>query len=76
MATRYFGQPVRRNEDARLLTGQATFTDDVHLAGMLHVAFVRSTWAHARLRKVDIRAAQAMPGVVAVYTAADLGDYW
>ena len=76
MATRYFGQPVKRNEDARLLTGQATFTDDVHIAGMLHVAFVRSTWAHARLRKVDTRAAQAMPGVVAIYTAADLGDYW
>ena len=37
MATRYFGQPIKRNEDPRLLTGQATFTDDVHLPGMLHV---------------------------------------
>ncbi len=40
MATRYFGQPVKRNEDARLLTGQATFTDDVHIAGMLTIAYV------------------------------------
>ena len=76
MATRYFGQPIKRNEDPRLLTGQATFTDDVHLAGMLHVAFVRSDYAHARIKRIDTSAALAMPGVVAVYTAADLGDYW
>ncbi len=47
MTTPYFGQPIKRNEDARLLIGQATFTDDVHLPGMLHVAFVRSSYAHA-----------------------------
>lgn len=76
MATRYFGKPIRRNEDPRLLTGQALFTDDVHLPGMLHVAFVRSSYAHAWLRGVDVAAAQAMPGVVGVYTAADLGAYW
>ncbi len=76
MATRYFGQPIKRNEDPRLLTGQATFTDDVHLPGMLHVAFVRSQVAHGRIRSIDTTAAQAMPGVVAVYTAADLGAYW
>jgi aerobic carbon-monoxide dehydrogenase large subunit len=76
MATRYFGQPIKRNEDARLLTGQATFTDDVHLAGMLHAAFVRSDYAHARIKRIDAAAALAMPGVVAVYTAADLGSYW
>ena len=76
MATRYFGKPIRRNEDPRLLTGQALFTDDVHLPGMLHVAFVRSSYAHAWLRGVDVSAAQAMPGVVGVYTAADLGAYW
>jgi carbon-monoxide dehydrogenase large subunit len=76
MATRYFGQPIKRNEDPRLLTGQATFTDDVHLPGMLHVAFVRSQVAHGRIRSIDTAAARAMPGVVAVYAAADLGDYW
>ncbi|MBW7885388.1 MAG: xanthine dehydrogenase family protein molybdopterin-binding subunit [Caldilineaceae bacterium] len=76
MATRYFGQPIKRNEDPRLLTGQATFTDDVHLPDMLHVAFFRSPFAHARIKSIDVTAAQTMPGVVAVYTAADLGRYW
>ncbi len=76
MATRYFGQPIKRNEDPRLLTGQAVFTDDVHLANMVHVAFVRSDYAHARIKRIDTSAAQAMPGVVAIYTAADLGAYW
>jgi carbon-monoxide dehydrogenase large subunit len=76
MATRYFGKPIRRNEDPRLLTGQALFTDDVHLPNMLHVAFVRSTYAHARIRGIDVDAARLMPGVVAIYTAESLGDYW
>ncbi len=65
----------RGNEDARLLTGRARFVDDVQLPGMLHVAFVRSEYAHARIRAVDVTAARARPGVLAVYTAADLGDY-
>jgi aerobic carbon-monoxide dehydrogenase large subunit len=72
----YFGKSVRRNEDPRLLTGQALFTDDVHLPGMLHVAFVRSSYAHAFIRNIDVSDAASMPGVVAVYTAKDLGDYW
>lgn len=76
MATRYFGQPIKRNEDPRLLTGQATFTDDIHLPGMLHVAFVRSDYAHARIKRIDVSAALAMPGVIAIYTADDLGTYW
>ncbi|WP_428265637.1 molybdopterin cofactor-binding domain-containing protein [Haliangium sp.] len=76
METRHIGRPVRRNEDERLLKGQALFVDDVDLPGMLHVAFVRSPEAHARLLEVDVSAARAMPGVVAVYSAADLGDYW
>lgn len=76
MTTNYFGQPIKRNEDPRLLTGRALFTDDVHLPGMLHVAFLRSDLAHARIRAIDTSAARAMAGVVAVYTAADLGDYW
>jgi carbon-monoxide dehydrogenase large subunit len=76
MATRYFGQPIKRSEDPRLLTGQATFTDDIHLAGMLHAAFVRSDYAHARIIRIDVSAALAMPGVVAIYTAAELGAYW
>ena len=76
MSFRSFGQPIRRNEDQRLLTGRALFVDDVNLPGMLHCAFVRSQHAHARLGKIDASQALARPGVHAVYTAEDLGDYW
>ncbi|HEX8907350.1 MAG TPA: molybdopterin cofactor-binding domain-containing protein, partial [Longimicrobiaceae bacterium] len=76
MSHRYVGRSIPRNEDARLLTGHALFVDDVHLEGMLHVAFLRSDYAHAELRSVDVSAARERPGVVAVYTAEDLGDYW
>src|SRR5580700_11187784 len=76
MTTRNFGAPITRNEDARLLCGQALFVDDVELPGMLHAAFLRSNVAHARIRSIDVAAARARPGVVAVYTAADLGAYW
>ncbi len=70
------GERVLRSEDARLLTGRAMFVDDVQLPGMLHVAFLRSEHAHATLKRLDVSAARAHPGVVAVYTAHDLGDYW
>jgi carbon-monoxide dehydrogenase large subunit len=70
------GQSVARNEDRRLLTGHALFVDDVRLEGMLHVAFVRSDHAHGVISSIDVSAALDRPGVVAVYTAADLGDYW
>jgi carbon-monoxide dehydrogenase large subunit len=76
MTTRQFGASVKRNEDARLLSGRAQFVDDVNLPGMLHAAFVRSPHAHARIASIDTTAALGRPGVVAVYTAQDLGDYW
>ncbi|MFQ5341470.1 MAG: molybdopterin cofactor-binding domain-containing protein [Anaerolineae bacterium] len=76
MTTQYFGQPIRRNEDPQLLTGRAQFVDDVDLPGMLHAAFKRSDYAHAKIKGIDLEAAKAMPGVVAVYTAEDLGDFW
>src|SRR6202166_491878 len=76
MTTRNFGAPITRNEDARLLSGQALFVDDVELPGMLHAAFLRSNVAHARIHSIDVAAARTRPGVVAVYTAADLGAYW
>lgn len=76
MATRYFGKPIKRNEDPRLLTGQALFTDDVHLPGMTQAAFLRSDYAHARIKTLDVSKAREREGVVAVYTAEDLGDYW
>jgi aerobic carbon-monoxide dehydrogenase large subunit len=76
MRTQFVGERIRRNEDPRLLTGQALFVDDVQLPDMAHVAFVRSPYAHARLGAIDTSAARVREGVLAVYTAADLGDYW
>ena len=73
---RQIGRPIRRNEDPRLLTGRALFVDDLELPGMLHVAFLRSQYAHARLRSVDISGALAKPGVIAAFSAEDLGAYW
>jgi carbon-monoxide dehydrogenase large subunit len=76
MTTRFFGAPVKRNEDRKLLTGQAMFIDDVELPGLLHAAFLRSQVAHARVRSIDSSEALKRPGVIAVYTADDLGEYW
>jgi len=72
----FIGKRIPRNEDARLLTGQALFVDDVHLPDMAHVAFLRSPYAHARILKIDVSGALEVPGVVAVYTADSLGEYW
>jgi aerobic carbon-monoxide dehydrogenase large subunit len=76
MTTRYFGAPIKRNEDPRLLRGRALFVDDVVLPNMMHVAFLRSAVAHGRIRGIDATAARTRAGIVAVYTAGDLGDYW
>ncbi|MFQ5737849.1 MAG: molybdopterin cofactor-binding domain-containing protein [Acidobacteriota bacterium] len=76
MAAHYVGRRIIRNEDSRLLTGKALFVDDVHLPGMLHAAFLRGSYAHSRLLRVDVSAARCLPGVVAVYGAGDLGAYW
>jgi carbon-monoxide dehydrogenase large subunit len=76
MATQLFGERIRRNEDPRLLTGQALFVDDVNLPEMANVAFYRSPYAHARIKSVKVDKAREMVGVLAVYTAQDLGDYW
>src|SRR5258708_309615 len=76
MTTRFFGAAVKRNEDRKLLTGQGLFIDDVELPGMLHAAFLRSQVAHARIRSIDVSRALKRPGLLAVYTAADLAAYW
>jgi carbon-monoxide dehydrogenase large subunit len=68
------GQGVTRFEDARLLRGRGRYHEDVNVPGQAHMVVVRSIHAHARLRGVDTAAARAMPGVCAVFTAADLGD--
>ena len=66
------GQPVRRVEDASLLQGRGQYTDDVNRPGQVYCAMVRSQQAHGILRGIDIEAARAMPGVIAIYTGADL----
>ncbi|RME06309.1 MAG: xanthine dehydrogenase family protein molybdopterin-binding subunit, partial [Anaerolineae bacterium] len=76
MAKKFIGQRVKRNEDPRLLTGQALFVDDVDIPGMLHAAFLRSDYAHARILGIDVSRARQRPGVVAVFTAEDMGDDW
>jgi len=68
------GQPRRRKEDARLITGRTTWTDNMVLPGMLHLAVVRSPVAHARITGVDVSAAQQAPNVVAVFTGRDLAE--
>jgi carbon-monoxide dehydrogenase large subunit len=70
--SQWIGKPMRRLEDARLLTGQGRFNDDRLLPGQLHAAFVRSPHAHARIAAIDTAAAKAAPGVVAVFTGADV----
>jgi aerobic carbon-monoxide dehydrogenase large subunit len=65
------GRARLRKEDARLITGQTNWTDNIKLPGMLHMAFARSPFAHARIRQVDLSAARAMPGVVAAFSGAD-----
>ena len=71
-AERFTGASVGRVEDVRLLTGANRFLDDIKLDAMVHAVFVRSTTPHATLRAIDVGAASAAPGVVAVLTAADL----
>jgi carbon-monoxide dehydrogenase large subunit len=73
---RWFGESVQRNEDARLLTGNGTFVDDVNPAGALHAAVLRSSVAHGRILGTDTTAARALEGVVGVWTWEDLGDIW
>src|SRR2546422_2330957 len=74
MATRIFGSGIRRREDPRLITGAATYTDDLALPGMVHAAMLRSPHAHARITRIDTSRAKRGEGVVAVYTSPDLGD--
>ena len=70
----YVGSPIKRLEDARLLPGRGRFVDDIKLSGMLHAAILRSPIAHGVLKSIDTGAADAMPGVHSVITAADLPD--
>src|SRR3954453_7009604 len=70
----FIGSPLERVEDFRFLRGRGQYVDDLAPEGVWHAAVVRSSVAHGRIRSIDVRAAQAMPGVHAVLTAGDLGD--
>ena len=65
------GQPLRRKEDLRLVTGRGRFSDDAAMEGQAHAALVRSPHPHARIRCIATEAARKMPGVLGVYTGAD-----
>ena len=71
---KYVGTSVPRKEDAALLTGKATWTDNINLPGMLHFALLRSPMAHAKVKSVDVSAALSQPGVVAAFTGDDFID--
>ena len=66
------GQPIKRVEDKKFLTGKASYIGDIKIPGMLHAVFVRSTQAHAKILKIETADALAHPGIVAVLTGADL----
>lgn len=74
MSTNYIGKSVKRVEDKRFVTGKGNYTDDIVLPGMTHGMFVRSPYAHAKIKGIDTAAAQQMPGVVAIFTGADLAE--
>src|SRR5215467_13817728 len=74
MAKKLVGERVKRTEDPRLISGLGHYVDDIDLPGMLHVAFVRSIYAHANINSINTDAARELPGVVAVYTGEDIKD--
>src|SRR6476646_9268166 len=71
-ATTPLGQPIKRTEDPRFITGAGNYVDDIKLASMAHLAILRSPYAHANIRSIDTSAAKAMPGVAAVFVGADI----
>ena len=74
MASRILGSGIKRREDPRLITGQAKYTDDIVLPGMVYMSVVRSPYGHARIKHIDTRKAAAMPGVLAVFTGQQMKD--
>src|SRR5476651_464801 len=72
MSATGIGAAVRRKEDLRFITGKGQYTDDISRPGTTRAVFLRSPHAHARIKRIDTKAAAAMPGVVAVLTGADL----
>jgi carbon-monoxide dehydrogenase large subunit len=71
-STDLLGKPVKRTEDPRFITGRGRYLDDIKLQNMVHIAILRSPYAHANVRSIDTSAAKAMPGVITVLTGADI----
>jgi carbon-monoxide dehydrogenase large subunit len=71
-ARRYVGSRIKRKEDPRFITGRGRYVDDIQMPGMLYAAFLRASYAHARIKSIDTSKAEKIPGVVGVYT----GDYF
>lgn len=71
---RIVGRSIKRREDPKLITGQGSYLDDIKLPGMLHVAILRSPYAHAKIKSIDTSKAAAHPGVVGVFVGADMMD--
>src|SRR4029434_3452501 len=69
------GERVRRKETQRFITGTGRYVDDLLPPGTLHVSFVRSTCAHARIKNIDVAAARSMPGIHAVFTGNDIAEH-
>src|SRR5919201_528104 len=69
-----FGASIKRREDPRLINGAGTFLDDIKLPGLTHAAILRSPYAHARITSINVERARQQPGVVGVFTGADLSD--
>ena len=74
--SRLVGARVKRKEDPRLITGAGSYVDDIQPRGLLYVEILRSPYAHARIRSIDTAAAKQQPGVVAVFTGAELTSFY
>ncbi|HEY7522484.1 MAG TPA: xanthine dehydrogenase family protein molybdopterin-binding subunit [Candidatus Limnocylindrales bacterium] len=72
MTTGVLGAPIKRTEDPRFITGRGRYLDDIQMPLMTHLAILRSPYAHANIRSIDTTAAKGMPGVIAVFTGADI----
>jgi CO/xanthine dehydrogenase Mo-binding subunit len=70
----WIGKSIRRVEDPRFLTGRGHYVDDIRLPGMLHAATLRSPYAHAWIKSINVEAARNLPGVVAVVTGAEAAE--
>jgi aerobic carbon-monoxide dehydrogenase large subunit len=71
----FIGAPIPRKEDVRLLQGRGAYVDDFHIEGMLHAAVFRSSVAHGRIRRIEASEAEALPGVVGVFTGRDFAGH-